>query len=185
MSGRARESVPIRGLQPWTSSARLKAREQLHARLEGLTSAIEIATVGAEYLYQLLVARTVTISTLDDGYYEDLVSVGYLPPREDFYPPDRRYAVSLFPIAVNELRDKQGYFTTDLNDPKYAEFVGSRDDVDVSSIMGVAIMTAGTVRGEVFCTRGRDEQPFDRDDLELARDLATPFGSILIKAMDG
>jgi hypothetical protein len=68
MSSGATAPVPIRGIQPWTPSARLTARAQLQARLDGLRSAAEIATVGAEYLHELLTARTVTIATLDDGF---------------------------------------------------------------------------------------------------------------------
>ena len=45
--------------------------------------------------------------------------------------------------------------------------------------MGIAIVTAGSLRGEVFLTRGRDQKAFDREDLELARDLATTFGGAM------
>jgi len=84
---------------------------------------------------------------------------------------------------VKELNEHQGYYTADLTDPKYAEFVGSRNDIDVASIMGVAMVTAGALRGEVFCTRSHDQHAFDREDLELARDLSTSFASALMTAL--
>ena len=187
MPAGADDPVPFRGAAPWTASARLHAAGQLRSRLLLHTSPTTVATVGAEYFRELFTARTVTVSTLQDNQYEDLVSVGFLPPREEFYPPETAdsalYPASLFPLAVEELRRHQGYFTSDLHDPKYAEFVGSRDDVDVSSIMGVAIMTAGALCGEVFCTRGAQQHAFDGEDLTLARDLATSFGSALMTAL--
>jgi GAF domain-containing protein len=179
------DTVPFRGRGSWTPSARLHAAGQLRSRLLIQRTAFEIATVGAEYFHELFTARTVTVSTLEAGQYEDLVSIGYLPPREQFYPAESTYAASLFPLAVKELDEHQGYFTSDLTDPNYAEFVGSRDDIDVASIMGVAMVTAGTLRGEVFCTRSHDQHAFDREDLELARDLSTSFASMLMTALHG
>ena len=105
------DPVPFRGAGPWTPSARLRAAGQLRSRLVSQTSASEIATVGAEYLRELLTARTVTVSTLQHNQYHDLVSLGYLPPREHFYPAQDTYPASLFPLAVTELRAHQGYFT--------------------------------------------------------------------------
>lgn len=184
MSAQSGDAVPTRGRGgSWTPSARLHAAGQLRSRLMVQRTPSEIARVGAAYFHELFTARTVTVSTLDSGQYHDLVSIGYLPPREQFYPPDSTYAASLFPLAVKELNEHQGYFTADLNDPKYAEFVGSRHDSDVASIMGVAMMTAGTLRGEVFCTRSHEQEAFDREDLDLARDLSTSFASVLMAAM--
>jgi GAF domain-containing protein len=178
------ETVPIRGRQLWTAPARTDAATQLRARLAAETSLVDLARAGATYLQELFTARTVTVSTVQGGQYEDLISVGYLPPREQFYPATSTYPASLFPLAAKELQLHGGYFTSDLEDPKYKELVGSREDTGVASVMGVAIVTAGELRGEIFCTRGWQQAAFDRDDLNLARDLATPFGSRLVAALD-
>ena len=178
------EAVPLRGRQLWTPTARTDATTQIRGLIAAESSLVDLARAGATYLQELFTARTVTVSTLQNDQYEDLVSVGYLPPREQFYPPTSTYPMSLFPLAVRELQLHGGYFTSDLEDPKYQEFVGSREDTGVASVMGVAIVTAGALRGEIFCTRSWQQAAFDRDDLDLARDLATPFGSSLVAALD-
>ena len=173
------EPVAIRGHQGWTPDARLHAASQLRSRLQGKVTVRDVAKAGAEYFQELLDARTVSISMHEDDQYRELVNIGYLPPPDSWYPAESVYPDSLFPLATQDLHEYGGYFTSDLDDPKYQEFVGSRHDPEVTSIMGIAIVTAGSLRGEVFLTRGRDQKAFDRDDLELARDLATTFGGAM------
>jgi hypothetical protein len=133
----------------------------------------DIAKAGAEYFRELLDARTVSISMYEKGQYRELVNVGYLPSPDTWYPPQSAYPDSMFPLATRDLKEHGGYLTSDLDDEKYREFAGSRDDPEVTSIMGVAIVSGGTLRGEVFLTRRRDQKAFDREDLDLERDLAT------------
>jgi GAF domain-containing protein len=47
----------------------------------------------------------------------------------------------------------------------------------VSGFMGVPIVAAGEVRGEVFATRRATEPSFTSDDVSVARDLATELGT--------
>ena len=144
---------------------------------------LDTAEAGAAYFHDLYIARTVTVSSYADGRYQDLVNVGHIESLDARFPDDCMYPDSMYPLSTRELNTHGGYFTTDLDDAAYEEFTRSRHDPDVISILGVAMVTSGVLRGEIFMTRGRAEHPFDRSDLDLARDLATTFGSMLHMAM--
>jgi GAF domain-containing protein len=163
----------------------VQAAEDLRGRLEHPATARDLAKAGAEFFRDLLQARTVSISTLEQGQYRELVNVGYLPSPNVWYPATSSYSEELFPIATRSLEEHGGYFTADFQDPKFDEFVGSKADPDVASIMGIAMVTAGSLQGEIFLTRGQHQRPFDREDLDLARDLATTFGLALERFVNG
>ncbi len=170
------DSVPIRGPKGWTDSARQRAASQLQWRLQQVVTPRDVARVGAEYFRDLLDARSASVSTHEDGVYHELANVGVLPPPSSWYPDKTLYPVSIYPLTTQQLKKHGGYFTEDLDDPDYVELVGSCEDPEVVSVMGIAIASGGELRGEVFLAKGRDKAPFDREDLDFARDLATAFG---------
>lgn len=172
------DPVPSRGHNGWSAPTRLQAASQLRSRLEGVTTSRDLARVGAEYLRELLSARAASITTLEDGQFNELANVGTLPPPTSWYPRETVYPESVFPSTSQKLR-AGGYFTADLDDHDYLELVGSRDDPEVTSVMGVPIDLGGHLRGEVFLTRGRDQGPFDAEDLDASRGLATILGESL------
>lgn len=181
MSADCTDPVPSRGHHGWMDPARLQAAGQLRSRLEGVTTSRDIARVGAEFFRELLDARAVSITSLEDGHYNELANIGTMPPPTSWYPRETVYPESVYPSTSQRLR-AGGYFTADLDHHDYLELVGSRDDPDVTSVMGVPIDLGGHLGGEVFLTRGRDCRPFDTDDLESSRGLATILGESLREA---
>jgi hypothetical protein len=155
----------------------------MRARLAGLADLIEVAEAGAEYLRELFVASTVTVSTLHRERYQDLVNVGYLPTGEARYPENCVYPVTLYPETTRRLTVDGGYYTSDEDADLFKEFIEAMPTTDASSVMGVSIVSGGVARGEACLTRGPRQSAFDRADFELARDLATTFGTQLMIAM--
>ena len=156
----------------------------MRARLTQAHELVDVADTGAEYLYRLLEAATVTVSTLEEGWYRDVVIVGDLAPGETRHPEDLTYPESLYPVSSKALHDRGGYYTSDRTDPLILEFVEAMQGMEIGALMGVAIMSGGVARGEVNLTRRPGDPPFDREDFELVRDLATSFGTRLLVAMD-
>lgn len=154
----------------------------LQERLVQQVTVRDVARSGAEYFRELLDALFVSETTHENGYYRELASVGVLPPPNRWYPPESVYPDSVYPLTTQQLKEHGGYFTSTLDDPAFVELVGAREDPDVVSVLGVAMVTAGHFRGEVFVTRGREQVAFDREDLGLALDLATSMGSSLVNA---
>lgn len=177
------DPIPVRGHQGWAPSTRLRAGTQLRTRLNWFTEVVAVAEAGAEYLCELLGARTVTVTTYKEGRFQDLVNVGHLPSGEVRYPKDCMYPETMYPVSSRALHEQGGYITSDTSDPLFLEFYASMLGSDATSMMGVAIVSGGVTHGEVFLTRGRDQTAFDRDDFELARDLATTLGSALLAAL--
>ncbi len=177
------EPVPLRRGKDWTTEARLQAANQLKARLGEQASVVGVAEAGADYVRELLNARTVTIIALKHGKYFDLVNVGYIPRGNHRYPSSRGYPTWEYPLATKKLAVSGGYFTTDPQDPHFEEYVRVWDDPDVTSIMGVGIVSDGQLSGEIFHTRDSTQPPFDQNDVDLVRDLSTPFAAALVVAM--
>ena len=174
--------VPSRGRGGWDGAARLHAATQLRDRLNAHTSVLATAEAGAEYFRTLLKADTVTVSTYLDGRYRDLVNAGYLPAGEVRFPSDSVYPDTLYPVTTEELRVHGGYFSVDTTDAVFKEWVAAVPRTKLASILGVGIVSGGSLRGEVCATR-HDVPGFDRDDFDLARDLATTLGSRLMMAI--
>jgi len=178
MSAGSSDPVPDRGLEGWTSSLRLLASTQLRSRLEQVTTRRDVARVGSEYFRDMLNARSVSITTLGDGRYKELVNVGTLPPPSSWYPKETVYPETVYPLTTQKLK-AGGYFTASLDHLDYVELVGSRDDPEVQSVMGVPIVSGGQLRGEMFMARGYEQEPFDQEDLDASRDLAGVLGDSL------
>lgn len=177
------EPVPFRGRGSWTPAARLAASDQMRQRLIGVSRTLDVAETGAEYLRELFTALTVTVSTLAEGRYRDLINVGYLPNGEVRYPDDCLYPEGMYPDTTQLLHSEGGYFTSDIDDPAFKEFILTMPESEATSVMGVSVVSGGVPRGEVCLTRGQRQPAFDREDFELARDLATTFGTRLMMAL--
>jgi hypothetical protein len=132
------EPIPARNRQGWSSTARRHAGTQLRTRLNWFTEVVAVAEVGAEYLFELLGARTVTVTTYKDGRYQDLVNVGHLPSGEVRYPKDCMYPETLYPVSTRALHEQGGYITPDTSDPLFLEFYASILGSDATSMMGVS-----------------------------------------------
>jgi GAF domain-containing protein len=175
--------VPVRVGSDWESEAQVLASAQLQGSLLAPTSLIDVAETGAEYFREIFNARTVTIIVLKDSKYFDIVNVGYIPPGNYHYPSSRGYPTWEYPLATRQLDVGGGYFTRDVGDPHFQEYVRVWDDPDVTSIMGVGIVHDAELLGEIFHTRDDTRPPFDRSDLDLGRELGPTFASALSKAM--
>jgi len=143
-----------------------------------VTTHRDVARVGSQYFRELLNARSVSVTTLEDGYFNELINVGTLPPPSGWYPKETVYPESVYPATTEKLR-AGGYFTANLEDPDYVELVGSRDDSEVQSVMGVPIVSGGQLLGEVFMAHGHGQGPFDQEDLDASCDLAGYLGDSL------
>ena len=167
----------------WTPSARIRVAQQLSDRLTGLTDAVGLAECFADCVRDLLRARTVTIIALMDGKYFDIVNVGYIPPGNHRYPTSRGYPTWEYPLGTETLALTGGYYTTDLSDPHFEEYVRVWDDPEVTSVMGAGIFADDRLHGEVFITRDRKQPPFAGEDLALVRELEPSFGPAFVAAM--
>ena len=157
----------------WGPAAQSAAYSQLSASLLAVSSLRDIAEAGAEYLRELLKARTVSIIALRDEKYFDVVNVGCIPHDLVRYPANIGYPTWEYPLATKELERFGGYFTTSTDDPRFIEYVRVRDDPEVTSIMGVGLIHGVQLWGEIFYTRDGKRRAFDENDMILARDLGT------------
>ena len=79
MSADSIDPVPLRDDQGWTSSARRQPSAQLRSKLEQVATRRDLARLGSEYLRELLKARSASVTTLEDGHFNELMSVGPCP----------------------------------------------------------------------------------------------------------
>lgn len=174
---------PYRLRRGWSPTARLQATNQLRVALGERRRLLDVAEAGASFFCHLMVAKTVTVTTLIEDRYQDLVNIGELTLDDERFPPDTIYPVSMYPLTTHLLTESGGYLSSDPADPVFQEIVTAMPYNGVNSLMGVAVVSGGTVRGEVGLTRGHGEPAFNREDFEVARDLATAFGSRLAVAL--
>ncbi|MCZ3388454.1 MAG: hypothetical protein LH645_04885 [Actinomycetia bacterium] len=95
MSAGSVDPPPVRGPQGWTPFARVEASAQLRARLEPVAIVWDVARVRAEYFREFFDARSVSVTTLGDGLFNELVNVGSLPPPSRWYPDETVYPESV------------------------------------------------------------------------------------------
>jgi len=165
---------------PPLTSAQLAAA--LRAEINRFAELVPVAEAGAEFFRVTFSATTVTVTTYHRGRFRDLVNVGYLPPGEERYPQDCLYPETLYPESLRALQLDGGYFTSDLADPRLLEY-SSTMAADATSVMGMAMVAGGEPRGEICLTRTGQQPPFDRQEFELARDLARLLGNRLMMAL--
>jgi len=157
----------------------MRARARLRDAIDAGSDPAEVVEAAATVICEELGARTVTVTLLQDDCYRDLVKVGDYSA-EEAVDPGLRFPATDYPEATARLLAHQAYVSGGSG--------GSGQDVArehlqivppdrVSGFMGVPIVAAGTVRGEVFATRRACEPSFTADDVSVARDLATELGS--------
>jgi GAF domain-containing protein len=167
----------------WNAAARKQIPDQLRQALGSRTRLLDIVEAGAEFLHAAFGARAVMIARLDGEVYRDLVNVGELPPGEDRFPTEASYSDREYPIATRLLRESGGYIASTPGDDLFEELFVALPPT-VGSVMGVSIVSAGTARGEISMTRSKEQPPFNAQDFDVLRDLATIFGSRMVDALD-
>jgi GAF domain-containing protein len=167
------------GHQGWSDRSRHDAVEALRNALSGHRQLLVIAESGAEMMRELLGARSVTVSTLTEGHYQDLVNVGQLGQRDVRFPRDDVYMEDLYPVATQLLQLGKGYRSASRDDLVFQEMQRDTGEEDLGSVMGAPMVSGGIVRGEVSMRRGLDQRPFTPEDLQVLQDLATVLGSQL------
>jgi len=171
----AREEDRYRYRKGWTPAARLAAADRVRAALQDHRGLVVVSEAVAEVVLDVLAAKAVTVTLLDDSGYRDVVNVGDLPPGDVRFPVNLRYPTSNFPKATERLLSRRGYIGSDAPE-LMAEYQRITGETVTGSIMGVPIIAASEVRGEISATRVVGAPEFDNEDLELARDLATQLG---------
>ncbi len=164
----------------WGPSTRLSATNRIRAIVadeEGLNATSEAV---AEEMMAMFVAEASSFSLLDESGYRDIVNVGKLAPGDKRFPdPNFRYPARDFPLSTELLLKGTGYISANAQSDLYKEYQGMWPQMPAGSFMGVPIVAAGNVSGEVYLARDAKRPPFSGEDLEVARDLATPYGSAL------
>jgi len=170
----SRESKP-QPRQAWGPSARVDATARIRDILEHTRGLLRTCELVAEEIRELVAARSVTISLIENGTYRDLVIVGYLGPNEERLPKNYQYPAKLYPAATELLLAQHAYVST--QSPKIRE-EHMVDDSTVSAgcFMGIPIIAGNEVRGELFATRAKLVPEFTEDDVEIVRDLITQLG---------
>lgn len=164
----------------WGPSTRLNVTNRIRAIIadeQGLNATSEAV---AEEMMALFVAEACSISLLDESGYRDIVNLGSLAPGDKRFPgPDFRYPARDFPLSTELLLKGTGYISANARSDLYKEYQGMWPQMPAGSFMGVPIVASGQVGGEVYLARGAKQPPFSSEDLDVARDLATPYGSAL------
>ncbi|HEX5018631.1 MAG TPA: GAF domain-containing protein [Actinomycetes bacterium] len=159
----------------WGPSARMRARSRLRDAIDDKSDLLTVVEAAASVIREELAAKTVTVTLLQDDYYRDLVKVGDYAP-EEAVDPDERFPASDYPQATARLLAHQAYVSGSDGKEVVQEHLQIVPPDRVSGFMGVPIVAAGEVRGEVFATRRASEPAFTEDDVSVARDLATELG---------
>ena len=160
----------------WGPSARMRARSRLREAISEQSDPLSVVEAAATVICEELGARTVTVTLLRDDFYRDLVKVGDYAPEESVDPNDR-FPASDYPEATARLLAHEAYVSGSNGHEVTQEHLQIVPPDRVSGFMGVPIVAAGEVRGEVFATRRATEPSFTDDDVSVARDLATELGT--------
>jgi GAF domain-containing protein len=172
--------------QGWGSATRAEAANQIRSQIADETDLLEASEALAEEMAKLFAADACSVSLLDDTGYRDLVNVGDLDETDSRFPDgNHRFPVSQFPLSTGLLLDGTGYLSTNSQSALYREFQGMWPQMPDGSFMGVPIVAGGRVSGELYLARGHTRPPFTPEDLQLARDVATAFGSALPRLLEG
>ena len=163
----------------WGATARLKAAARVRAAIERHSGLLEVSAAVAEEIQDLFVADTCGITLLDAYGYRDLVNVGELAPEHDRFPEPRWYPAAQFPLATRMLVEGGGYLSSSASSALYQEFLAMWPQHPEGSFLGVPVMAAGEVRGELYLARAAALPAFTLEDVDAARDLATLYGSVL------
>jgi GAF domain-containing protein len=77
-----------------------------------------------------------------------------------------------------------GYLSASASSALYQEFQAMWPQHPAGSFLGVPIVAAGEVRGELYLARSADVPVFTSEDVDAARDLATIYGAVLPSLLD-
>jgi GAF domain-containing protein len=163
-------------LRAWTATDRLAASNRLRAALgrdAGLKTAAEAT---AETIRELMVAKSVSIVLLDDRGYRDLVNIGQLARGEHRFPEDQPSAANYYPAATARLLGGESYVTIGSAHQLLTEYGKLPPGQSIGPVMGVPVMHAGEVWGEVFMLRDARAPGFTDADVDVACELAAQFG---------
>lgn len=163
----------------WGPTARANAAHRVRTAIASHSGLREVSAAVAEEIRELFVADACSITLLDDEGYRDLVNVGHIAPGEVRFPRDAPYPVAQFPLSTSMLRDGGGYLSATSASALYQEFQAMWPQHPEGSFLGVPVLAAGEVRGELYLARAAHLPVFTNDDVDAARDLATLYGTVL------
>ena len=171
---------PFKYRRGWGASTRLNAAKQVRAAIADADGLLQVTEAVTETMLQLFVADACSFSLLGDGYFRDVVNVGKLAPGDKRFPDmDRLYPEADFPLCTRLLKEAGGYLSTSRESEIYREYQGMWPQMPDGSFLGVPVVAAGQVFGELYLARSANKPPFTPEDMDAARDLATPLGSTL------
>ena len=165
--------------QGWGSSDRLAASSTLRAAMSDKPELVPACEAAGEAFLEIFQAHSVTVTLMDRVEYRDIVNVGWLEPGQVRFPDDLRYPTSSYPATTRRLLELEGYISTDSELDVVREYIEGSPFNRMGCFMGVPIVAAGELHGEVFLWRDAGHPPFTDDDLPVAYDLATQFGGHL------
>jgi GAF domain-containing protein len=166
-------------LRGWTATDRLAASNRLRSAMQRDSGLKRAAEATAETICELMVAKSVSIVLLDDRGYRDLVNIGQLARGEHRFPEDEPSAANYYPAATARLLGGESYVTIGSARQLLAEYRSRAPGQNIGSVMGVPVMHAGEVWGEVFILRDAKAPGFTDPDLDVACELAAQFGTQL------
>ena len=175
---------PYRYRMGWGGGARSTAAQRVRAAISSHTGLLEVSAAVAEEIQELFMATACSITLLDERGYRDLVNVGQLDPGDERFPDEGPYPVIQFPLATKMLLEGGGYLSATASSALYQEFEAMWPQHPKGSFLGVPVVAAGEVRGELYLARTADVPVFTIEDVEAARDLATLYGSVLPRLLD-
>ena len=177
--GRGQRDDPYRYRQGWSASARLTASQRVREAVQQGSDLLEVAEHTAGIIREILVAARVSFTLMDEVEFRDLVNVGDLYQDQVRFPTHQTYPTSTYPAATARLLAHEGYISTSSGLDVIREYIETSTRPIVGCFMGVPIAAAGEVMGELFALRSPEAPPFLPEDLEVATDFATQFGTRL------
>lgn len=175
---------PYRYRMGWGAAARLSAAHKVRSAIASHSGLLDVSAAVAEEIQELFVASACSITLLDERGYRDLVNVGQLDPGDERFPADQPYSAVQFPLATKMLLEGGGYLSASASSALYKEFQAMWPYHPAGSFLGVPIVAAGDVRGELYLARASDVPVFTSEDVDAARDLATLYGSALPRLLE-
>jgi len=178
-SGNAEPGDPYRYRMGWSAGARVSATQRVRDAVQEGSDLLEVSERVLEVIREVLVAARVTVTLIEGDQYRDLVNVGDLHSQQVRFPDHLVYPVSTYPASTAQLLAHEGYISTSSDLEVVREYIALAPQATVGCFMGVPIAAAGEVQGELFALRNPDAPPFMPEDVEIATDFATQFGSRL------
>ena len=173
-----------RYLKGWSPAARVSAATRVRAAIGSHEGLLGVSEAFAEATLDLFVASASSITLLDNRGYRDLVNVGKLDPGDVRFPHDDPYPVVKFPETTQLLLEGGGYLSASNDNEVYREFAAMWPQMPEGCFLGVPVVAAGEVRGELYLAREAGEPVFTDEDVDAARDLATLYGAVLPGLLD-